>query len=251
MAQTIAPGARASQPTDDIALADRACHGDEHAFRTIMERYNRRLYRVARSLLQDDSEAEDVVQEAYMRAFAAMTSYRGEASLATWLTRITVNEALGRKRKRRPTVELEAVEIMQESTAQIIHLPTMTSSDPERSTAQREIRKLLEVSIDKLPEPFRLVFVMRDIEELSIEETAALLGIRPQTVKTRLHRARRMLRESLDQQLVSSLKDTFPFAGVRCTRMTEAVLTRLRSQGCETRPGEEPATALASDRPSD
>jgi RNA polymerase sigma-70 factor, ECF subfamily len=229
MAQTIAPNIHAGPSVDDVALAERASHGDQHAFRTIMERHNQRLYRVARSLLRDDSEAEDVVQEVYMRAFAAMGSFRGEASLATWLTRITINEALGRKRKQRPTVELEAVEALQQSTAQIIHFPTMTDSDPERSAAQHEIRRLLEVSIDKLPEPFRLVFVMRDVEELSIEETAALLRIRPETVKTRLHRARRLLRETLDRHLVSTLKDTFPFAGARCKRITENVLARLRS----------------------
>jgi RNA polymerase sigma-70 factor (ECF subfamily) len=232
MTQTTAPEPRAATPADDIALASRAGQGDEHAFRTIMERHNQRLYRAARSLLRDDSEAEDVVQEAYMRAFASIGSFRGEASLATWLTRITINEALGRKRKQRPTVDLEVVEAMQDSTAQIIHFPAMSGSDPERSAAQREIRSLLEVSIDKLPEPFRVVFVMRDVEELSIEETAALLDIRPETVKTRLHRARRLLRESLDRHLISTLKDTFPFAGARCSRVTESVLVRLRG-GCD------------------
>jgi RNA polymerase sigma-70 factor (ECF subfamily) len=230
MAQTIAPGARPQPATDEVSLADRASRGDHEAFRAIMERHNQRLYRVARSLLRDDSEAEDAVQETYMRAFAAMGSFRGESSLATWLTRITINEALGRKRRQRPTVELEAVEAMQERSAQIINFPAMTDSDPERSAAQREIRKLLEISIDKLPEPFRLVFVMRDVEELSIEGTAALLAIRPETVKTRLHRARRLLRESLDQHLFSTLKDTFPFAGARCSRITERVLARLRGE---------------------
>lgn len=225
MARTRLAGIRA-QSADETMLVQQARGGDERAFRTIMERHNRRLYRVARSMLQDDAEAEDTVQEAYLRAFAALSDFRGEASLATWLTRITVNEALGRKRKQRPTVELEAVDAIQEHTAEIIHFPTMT--DPERSAAQHEIRRLLEASIDRLPEVFRLVFVMRDVEEFSIEETAALLNIRPETVKTRLHRARRMLRETLDQQLVATLKDTFPFAGARCNRITESVLGRLR-----------------------
>lgn len=221
------PQARVGQPADEVALVQRARAGDEHAFRAIMASHNRRLYRVARSLLQDDSEAEDVVQEAYMRAFAALGEFRGEASLATWLTRITVNEALGRKRKQRPMVGLEAVEALQESSAQIIPFPVMSESDPERSAARHEIRRMLEMSIDRLPEPFRLVLVMRDVDEFSIEETAALLGIRPETVKTRLHRARRMLRETLDRHLVATLKDTFPFAGARCNRITEAVLQKL------------------------
>jgi RNA polymerase sigma-70 factor (ECF subfamily) len=212
---------------DDAALVAHARNGEERAFRAIMERHNQRLYRVARTLLKDDVEAEDVVQEAYLRAFAALSSFRGEASLATWLTRIAFNEALGRRRKQRPTVALETIEAMPESSAQIIRFPTMTD-DPERSAAQREIQKILEASIDALPEPFRLVFVMRDVEEMSVEETASYLGIRPETVKTRLHRARRLLRESLDERLASTLKDSFPFAGARCERTTEAVMARLR-----------------------
>ena len=215
---------RQSAAHDDAALASRAAQGDALAFRAIMERHNRRLYRVARALLRDDSEAEDVVQEAYLHAFAALPRFRGESSLATWLTRITVNEALGRRRRQRPTVELEAVD--QAAGARVIPFPG-AGADPERSAAQAQIRTLLESSIDALPELFRLVFVMRDVEELSIEETAALLHIRPATVKTRLHRARRLLRESLDGRLASALKDTFPFAGARCARITEAVLQRM------------------------
>jgi RNA polymerase sigma-70 factor (ECF subfamily) len=213
---------------DDSELVEQARSGHEFAFRVIMERHNRRLYRVARALLKDETEAEDVVQEAYLRAFTALASFRGEASLATWLTRITVNEALGRKRKERPTVEIDAV---QEKSAEIIRFPTMNNDiDPERAAAQREIRKLLEASIDRLPEPFRMVFVLRDVEEMSIEETAGFLGIRPETVKTRLHRARRLLRDSLDKQLAPTLKDTFPFGGQRCARITDAVLSRLPSE---------------------
>jgi RNA polymerase sigma-70 factor (ECF subfamily) len=127
-------------------------------------------------------------------------------------------------------VTLENVEIAQETSAQIIQFPAMnTETDPERSAAQREIRRLLEHAMDALPEPFRLVFIMRDVEEMNIEETASHLGIRPETVKTRLHRARRLLRQSLDGQLASSLKGAFPFAGARCARITAAVLNRLEN----------------------
>jgi RNA polymerase sigma-70 factor (ECF subfamily) len=141
-----------------------------------------------------------------------------------------LNEALGRKRKQRATVTLESVEIAQETSAQVIQFPAMnTETDPERSAVQHEIRRLLERAMDALPEPFRLVFVMRDVEEMSIEETASHLGIRPETVKTRLHRARRLLRQSLDSQLASSLKGAFPFAGARCARITAAVLSRLEN----------------------
>jgi RNA polymerase sigma-70 factor (ECF subfamily) len=209
-------------------LVERAKSGDPLAFRAIMERHNQRLYRVARAVMKNDTEAEDVVQETYLCAFSNLSKFRGESSLATWLTRIALNEALRRKRKQRPTVTLESVETTQETSAQIIQFPAMNAeTDPERSAAQHEIRKLLERATDALPKPFRVVFVMRDVEEMSIEETASHLGIRPETVKTRLHRARRLLRQSLDSQLASTLKDAFPFAGARCARITEAVLNRL------------------------
>lgn len=213
---------------DERNLVERAKSDDQSAFRAIMERNNQRLYRVARAVMKDDTEAEDVVQETYLRAFFNLSEFRGESSLTTWLTRIALNEALGRKRKQRAMVTLETVETAQQTSAQIIQFPTMnTETDPERSAAQNEIQRLLERAMDALPEPFRVVFVMRDVEEMSIEETASHLGIRPQTVKTRLHRARRLLRQSLDGQLASTLKETFPFAGARCARITEAVLRRL------------------------
>ena len=217
---------------DERNLVERAKRGDQSAFRTIMEQNNQRLYRVARAMMKDDTEAEDVVQETYLRAFSNLSKFRGESSLTTWLTRIALNEALGRKRSQRPTVTLADVEAAQETNAQIIQFPTMsTETDPERSAAQNEIQRLLERAMDALPEPFRVVFVMRDVEEMSIEEAASQLGIRPETVKTRLHRARRLLRQSLDGELASSLKSAFPFAGARCARLTEVVLSRLAKAG--------------------
>jgi len=216
----------------DAELVDRARQGEELAFRTIMQRHNQRLYRLARTVLKDESEAEDVVQESYLRAFTALSGFRGEASLSTWLTRITINEALGRKRKQRPAVGLEHIEAMQPEGGQIIPFLNMNSEiDPERSAAHREIRKLLEQSIDNLPEPFKVVFVMRDVEDMSIEETALALAIRPETVKTRLHRARRLLRQSLGDQLGSTLEEAFPFAGARCARITQAVLSQIGLSG--------------------
>ncbi len=213
---------------DERNLVERAESGDQTAFRAIKEQNNQRLYRVARAVMKDDTEAEDVVQETYLRAFFNLSKFRGESSLTTWLTRIALNEALGRKRKQRAMVTLETVETAQQTSAQIIQFPAMnTETDPERSAAQNEIQRLLERAMDALPEPFRVVFVMRDVEEMSIEETAFHLGIRPQTVKTRLHWARRLLRQSLDGELASTLKEMFPFAGVRCARITEAVLSRL------------------------
>jgi len=222
---------RVSVPSDDAELVQRALARDDAAFRTIMERYNRRLYRIARSILRNDSEAEDVVQEAYVNAFAHLDSFRGESSLATWLSRITMNEALGRLRREHPAVGLETFET-QRTEAQIIQFPqTVTSGDPERTMAQREILQLVERATDNLPEIFRIVFITRVIEGMSVEETADLLGLQPQTVKTRLHRARRLVREQLDKQIGPVLMDAFPFAGRRCERMTNAVMQRLGLPG--------------------
>jgi RNA polymerase sigma-70 factor (ECF subfamily) len=192
-----------------------------------MERHNRRLYRIAHSILRNDSEAEDVVQEAYITAFTRLGGFRGDSSLATWLSRITMNEALGRLRRQRPTVDLEAFEA-QRTEAQIIKFPHKgTSDDPERTMAQREILRLVERATDNLPEIFRIVFMTRVIEGMSTEDTANLLGLQPDTVKTRLHRARRLVRDELDKQIGPVLMDAFPFAGRRCERMTNAVLQRL------------------------
>ena len=214
---------------DDGALVALALQRDEAAFRLIMQRHNRRLYRVARGVLGNDAEAEDVVQEAYVRAFTHLDAFRGEARLSTWLTRIALNEALGRIRDRRPTTDLKHLDaINEQGEARVIFLPSVRQdSNPEASAARAEVRRLLERAVDQLPPPFRSVFVMRDIEEMSVEETASQLGLRPETVKTRLHRARRLLRQALHETLASTLVDAFPFAGARCTRMTEAVLDRL------------------------
>jgi len=221
-----APAPQAAS-SDDAELVRRALARDGAAFRTIMERYNRRLYRIARGILRNDSEAEDVVQEAYVDAFAHLQDFRGESSLATWLSRITINEALGRLRRDRPAVELAAVEA-QRSEARIIQFPhTGASADPERTMAQRQILQLVERATDNLPEMFRIVFVTRVIEGMSVEETADLLGLRPETVKTRLHRARRLVREQLDKQIGPVMMDAFPFAGRRCQRVTTAVMQRL------------------------
>ena len=215
-----------SQHSDEDLVA-LVRQGDGEAFRAIMQRYNRRLYRVARGVMRDESEAEDVVQEAYVRAFAAMGGFRAESSLATWLTRIVLNEALGRLRKRRPTEELDVLDSAPQDPRVVMFPGVNAMGDPETAAARTEVRRLLERAVDELPDAFRLVLIMRDIDEMSIEETALQLGLRPATVKTRLHRARRLLRNVLDEKLSSALKDTFPFEGARCARINDAVLTRL------------------------
>jgi RNA polymerase sigma-70 factor, ECF subfamily len=145
--------------------------GDHGAFRAIMQRCNQRLFRIARSVVRDDDEAEDVLQEAYTRAFAALGGFRGESSLFTWLTRITLNEARGRLRKRRPSLGLEAVEAAQERGAELILFPrSLNIACPEREAARSQTRRLMEAAIDELPEPFRLVFILRAVEECTVEE---------------------------------------------------------------------------------
>ncbi|TPJ52936.1 RNA polymerase sigma factor [Mesorhizobium sp. B2-7-1] len=206
----------------DLALVRRALARDPDAFRAIIKTHNQRLYRIARGVVRNDAEAEDVVQEAYMRAFANLGAFRGEASLSTWLSRIVINEALGRLRKRKRIVAMP-----ENPEAQIIRFPLNPSDDPERTMAQRQILGLVERATDSLPDVYRTVFVARVIEGLSIEETADLLGVRPETVKTRLHRARTLVRKALDDEIGPVLLDAFPFAGRRCERLTQAVMRRL------------------------
>ncbi len=217
----------AAERLDDAELVRRARARDEAAVRAITQRYNRRLYRVARSILRDDTEAEDVVQETYVRAIAGLEHFRGDAAFGTWITRIAMNEALGRLRRRRPTVDWESYG-ENRTQAEIIDFPlSAASNDPERTMAQGEIREVLERAIDELPDAFRAVFVARIVEGMSVEETADLFGLQSETVKTRLHRARNLLREALDKQLGPALTSTFPFDGARCERLTDAVVRRV------------------------
>lgn len=215
----------------DQELVDLASQRDEAAIRTITKRHNRRIYRVARAILRNDVEAEDVVQETYVRALTGLAGFRGEAALGTWLTRIAMNEALGRLRRQRPTVDWDTVGEQPRIQAEIIQFPASAmTGDPERTMAQSEIRNVLEKAIDSLPDGFRMVFVTRIVEGMSVEETAEALGLRPETVKTRLHRARSLLRDTLEKELGPALTDTFPFDGRRCERMTDAVVRRLCAQ---------------------
>jgi RNA polymerase sigma-70 factor, ECF subfamily len=226
------------QPASELALSRLvetelvrlAREGSASALRLIVRRHNQRLYRVARAIVQDDTEAEDVMQEAYLSAFKNLAKFRADASLATWLTRIVVNTARGRGRREAVMVPLDA--FYDARWPDVVALPHAAFElDPERAVARSQVRNLLEHAIDSLPEPFRVVFVLRMVEQLNTEETASALGILEETVKTRLHRAKRLMRSQLEAKLGSALTDTFPFQDRRCARFTDALLTRATGRG--------------------
>jgi RNA polymerase sigma-70 factor (ECF subfamily) len=215
---------------DENDLIARARKRDKAAIRTIVRQNNRRLFRVARSILKDDWEAEDAVQEAYVRAFSQLDKFEGRSKLSTWLTRIAVNECLMRLRRRRPDfTDLAALEnVSAEDEANVVPFPLNAAQpNPERAMAQTEISSMLEKAIDTLPDVYRIVLVARVIEEMSVEETAELYGLKPETVKTRLHRARALLRQDLEQKFGPLITQTFPFDGARCERMADRVMARL------------------------
>jgi RNA polymerase sigma factor (sigma-70 family) len=212
---------------DDAALARLVQGGDREAFRHVMKRCNQRLFRVARAVVHSDAEAEDVVQEAYVDAYEKIGSFRGDAALLTWLTRIVLNEAYGRLRNRHANVDVSQIEAVQMDPGNVIAFPSAASVDPAAALARDQVRRLLEQAIDALPEPFRVVYILREIEECSVEDTALALDLKPETVKTRLFRARRQLRDALHDQLASTLGDAFPFLGARCDRITDAVMRRI------------------------
>ena len=208
-----------STGSSDESLVARVVAGDTSAFETLMRRHNRRIYRVTRAILKDESETEDAMQEAYVSAFAHIRDFGGRARFSTWLTRIAVYEALGRVRRGKAYTSLEDSQVEEKLMA-----PTRS---PEGAMRDVEHRALLEAAVDALPVGFRTVFVMRAVEELSVEETAEVLDISPETVRTRFHRARAQLRESLAQMLENAAPQAFDFHLSRCARVTSAVLARI------------------------
>ena len=215
-----------NSPTLEVDLVTRARARNETAIRALIRQHNRRLYRIARGILRDDAEAEDAVQETYLKAFSHLDEFRGDSAIGTWLCRILINEALGRRRRQRPTVDWDTMDEIG-APHEIIRMTTPVPADPERTTSQHQVQHLLEDAIDRLPADFRMVLIARVVEEMSIEETAALLDIKPETVKTRLHRARTMLRESVEARVGTALHDVFPFEDPRCDRIADAVVRGL------------------------
>ena len=211
---------------DDANLAQLIIARDAQAVRVVTTRNNQGMFRAAWSILKHRADAEDAVQTAYLRAFAAIEGFEGRSSLSTWLTRIVINEALGRKRaakRRRAQLDGSSVTVLEDYREKLMRGSTSGTS-PETELARVQVRRLLEDAISALPADFRLVFVLRDVEGMTVEATAEALDLKPATVKTRLLRARRRLRDALAPELKSALADSFAFAGGDCEALTERVV---------------------------
>jgi RNA polymerase sigma-70 factor (ECF subfamily) len=204
----------------DEELVRRIVGGDAALFEILMRRHNQRIYRAVRAVLRADDDAEDVMQQAYLNAYQHLHQFAGDAQFSTWLTRIAVNEALGRRRKRSRALD--------QGTADVdISLVESETPDPEQQASNSELRDVMEREVAALPDTFRVVVVMRDVEGLSTSETAECLGISEDLVKQRLHRARAMLRENLYQRAGVTLASLFAFGNARCDRVVAAVMARI------------------------
>ena len=210
--------AAARDPASDETVIREVVEGDAARFEVLMRRHNQRLFRAARAILKDDAEAEDAVQQAYLQAFRKLDQFRGTARFSTWLTRIAVHEALRRRQKQGRLSDLELVDDLEQDSTRP---PPRT---PEQHAADGELRGILERAIDGLPESYRVVFVMRDVEELTTRETADCLALSEEAVRVRLHRARKSLREALYEKVDRTAGDAFSFAGDRCDRIVAFVL---------------------------
>jgi len=225
---------------DDATLVARLARHDQDAFEMLMRRYNGRLFRIARAILKDDAEAEDALQDAYLDAYRHIGDFRGGARFGTWLTRITINQALMRlrKQKRDRVVVPFADRHATESEPAEVDVADERTESPPRATLRAEIRAILERRIDELPVAFRTVFVMRDVEDMSVEQAAECLSIPAATVRTRLFRARALLRAALARDIDRATLDVFTFAGERCDRIVAGVLARVRAAAPATHPSD-------------
>ena len=228
MKSAVAEGPAAGSCDQDIAA--RVAGGGTTAFAILMRRHNGTLFRTARAILKDDADAEDALQEAYIKAYRMMGEFRGEARLSTWLGRIVVNEALMRRRKdlRRSGI----IPFQPNTTIEDLHqIPDDMRDTPETAAQRAQMRKLIETKIDELPDAYRPVFVLRAVEDMSVEETSDILQIPEATVRSRFFRARSLLRESLAKEADLACDDAFSFGGARCDRIVANVLERIHGDG--------------------
>jgi RNA polymerase sigma-70 factor (ECF subfamily) len=220
-----------AQPLDasedrDADMVVAAAAGDRRSFEALMRRHNRMMFRTARAILRDDAEAEDALQEAYLQAYRSLAGFRADARFSTWLARIVVNESLMRLRKSARRASIVPID-SSASAERLAEIPDETMDKPEANAERGEMRRLLEVEIDSLPDTYRTVFMLRAVEELSVEETAAVLEIPEPTVRTRFFRARSLLREALAQKIDLACEDAFSFDGARCDRIVASVLAKI------------------------
>jgi RNA polymerase sigma-70 factor, ECF subfamily len=213
-----------TEPLSDEEVVRRVLDGETALFELIMRRYNQRLYRVARAILRDDSEAEDVMQDAYVRAYGHLSQFAGRSQFATWLTRIAIHEALARVQRRKKTDQLGANKWNDGEGEMNI---AATALNPEEQLSASELGRALESAILSIPEQYRLVLMMRDVEQLSTSETATALDLSEENVKVRLHRARAMVRKNLFAQVGSEAPRAFGFMGERCDRVVARVMARI------------------------
>ncbi|HEY3350462.1 MAG TPA: RNA polymerase sigma factor [Thermoanaerobaculia bacterium] len=209
---------------DDETVIRRVKQGEIALFEIVMRRYNQRLYRIIRSILGTDSDVEDVIQETYLKAYGHLAQFEGRSSFATWLTKIAVYEAVARARKGRRFQPLEVT--VGDDESRVAELRSALP-DPEQNASRHEIRRLIEEAVDHLPDIFREVFVMREIEQMSQAETAECLGLKEETVKTRLHRARRQIETHLLTRAGEGIRTAYSFGDSRCTRVVTTVLHRI------------------------
>jgi RNA polymerase sigma-70 factor (ECF subfamily) len=222
---------RYSADISDVELAGRAAQKDGAAFEAIMRRHNQRLFRTARGIVRSDGEAEEVTQEAWMKAWRKLSSFRAESKLSTWLVRIVVNEAFGRlRRKSAQIIPLEVAMMSSDHNTQSA-LTEAPDRSPERIVERLQVRTLVEAHIDLLPEMFRSVLMLHAIEEMSVDEVSEVLGIPAATVRTRCFRARALLRESLAREIDVAIGDAFSFAGERCDRIVANVMAQALAEG--------------------
>ena len=233
MSAAALPNVPQSQSLSDEEVVARVLGGDTGSFELLMRRHNQKLYRVARAILREDGEAEDVMQDTYVRAYEHLDQFAGRAKFSTWLTRIAVHEALARLRRRNRT---DALETMIETTGETMTFASHAPS-PEQEAVEAQNRSLLEAAILELPDGYRTVLMLRDIEELDTAETAEILGLTEENVKVRLHRARTLLRRELYARVGDTRTTAFSFMGERCDRVVRGVLGRIAQGATESQLG--------------
>jgi RNA polymerase sigma-70 factor (ECF subfamily) len=210
----------------DAELVERVLAGDRGLFEVLMRRYNQRLYRAVRAVMRDDSEVEDIMQQAYMNAFAHLDAFEFRSQFSTWLTRIALNEAFARRRKRQMLSSDTAVDDRFDER-EPMHRAIAPGPDPERQAYASELQQVLERAVDQLPDSYRLAYMLRDVDGLSTAEAGDALGIREEAVKTRLHRARALIRRAVAAEIGVAAPEIFQFPATRCDRVVAAVLARI------------------------